>query len=90
MRTLIYSRQVLSVCLALMLQYPISAQPTESTDDGFKFCMSTCISNSCSGPASVVEKNCSRKCSSQKTNATHISVNGIDWCVANPYTPYLE
>ena len=62
MRIPIYFRQILAVCLTLSLQYPVTAHPTESAGEDFKFCMSTCISNSCSGPASVVEKNCSRKC----------------------------
>ena len=62
MRMPIYSRRILAVCLIFSLQYPVTAQTTESATEEFKFCMSTCMSNSCSGPASVVEKNCSRKC----------------------------
>jgi len=59
MRMPIYFRQILAVCLIFSLQYPVTAQTTEIATEEFKFCMSTCMSNSCSGPASVVEKNCS-------------------------------
>jgi len=76
MRTLINLCRVLTVCLTLALHHPISAQTTESSGEGFKFCMSTCTSNSCSGPASVVEKNCARKCSKNTTTTSHISLNG--------------
>ena len=50
----IYFRQILAICLTLSLQYPVSAQPTESAGEDFRFCMVTCISNSCSGPASAL------------------------------------
>ena len=56
MRMPIYFRQILALCLIFSLQYPVTAQTTESATEEFKFCMSTCMSNSCSGPASVVEK----------------------------------
>lgn len=62
--------KVLALCLTFTLQYPVTAQTTESTDLSFKFCMRTCASNSCSGPASVVEKNCARKCADQKISIT--------------------
>ena len=62
--------KVLAVCLTFTLQYPVTAQTTESNEQSFKFCMRTCASNSCSGPASVVEKNCARKCSEQKNSVT--------------------
>ncbi len=65
MHTPSYFRQILTACLILSLQYPVTAEPTQSTEEELKLCMNTCISNSCSGPASVVEKNCARKCSKQ-------------------------
>ena len=80
MRMLINFRQILAACLTLTLQHPISAQPTESSDEGFKFCMSTCTSNSCSGPASVVEKNCARKCSINTITTNHTATNPRNVC----------
>ncbi|NCV62374.1 MAG: hypothetical protein EBW49_00205 [Betaproteobacteria bacterium] len=63
----------LTVSLALMVAYPTSAQPTDRSDQAFKFCMGQCTANSCSGPASVVEKNCTRKCMSAapSSSASH-------------------
>jgi len=37
-------------------KYRVSEQPADEADQAFKFCLSTCLSNSCSGPTSVVEK----------------------------------
>ena len=86
MRIPIYFRQILAVCLTLSLQYPVTAQPTESAGEDFKFCMSTCISNSCSGPASVVEKNCSRKCSINTKTTNHIATNPNGVCSSQTIT----
>ncbi len=76
----IYFRQILAICLTLSLQYPVSAQPTESAGEDFRFCMVTCISNSCSGPASVVEKNCNRKCSINTKTTNHTATNPRNAC----------
>ncbi len=69
--------KLLVVCFTLTLQYPVAAQTTESTEQGFKLCMSTCTSNSCSGPASVVEKNCARKCADQKATLSPAPGKGL-------------
>ena len=69
--------KLLFACLTLLMQYPVAAQTTESTNQGFKLCMNTCTSNSCSGPASVVEKNCARKCADQKTNLSPAPEKGL-------------
>ena len=80
MRMPIYSRRILAVCLIFSLQYPVTAQTTESATEEFKFCMSTCMSNSCSGPASVVEKNCSRKCLIYTKTTNHTAANPRNAC----------
>ena len=80
MLTITNSCRVLAVCLTLSLQDPVTAQPTDSAGEDFKFCMSTCISNSCSGPASVVEKNCSRKCSINTKMTNHNAANPRNVC----------
>ena len=85
-----YLRQILAVCLVLSLQYPVTAQPTDSTKQEFKLCMNTCVSNSCSGPASVVEKNCSRKCAMPTTPTSRISINDSTMCVAHLNKPDFE
>ena len=91
MRMPIYFRQILVVCLTLSLQYPVTAQPTDSATEEFKFCMSTCTSNSCSGPASVVEKNCSRKCSINTKATNHIATNSSGMCsLGKLWTPTLN
>jgi hypothetical protein len=63
-------RQVLAVLMSILFLYPLAAQTTGSSEPSYKLCMSTCIANSCSGPASVVEKNCARKCADQHAHLT--------------------
>lgn len=82
-----YSLQILAVLMILSLPYPVTAQQTDSTENDFKFCMSTCISNSCSGPASVVEKNCTRKCLITLKTASYIAPNRRVMCIAQQQIP---
>lgn len=62
-----------TVVLVTNVQYPFAAVQDEVFEKELKLCMNSCISNSCSGPASVVEKNCSRKCSTPKSSTNNHS-----------------
>ncbi len=70
-------RQILAVGLTLGLQCSVNAQTTEDPKADFKFCMRTCVSNSCSGPASVVEKNCTRKCSTDANTSSFLAAQTL-------------
>ena len=51
-----------SAIFAALLPFSIAAQQVDTASQAYKLCMNTCTANSCSGPASVVEKNCAKKC----------------------------
>jgi hypothetical protein len=59
------------------IPYPYAAGQDDGIEKEFKLCMNSCRSNSCSGPASVVEKNCLKRCidqaSSTNASASHPS-----------------